>query len=248
MQTIEKEAMNSSKPIEIDALEPASYPEIESAQTQDNIFKQDDESDRDPKIDISQKLEQLRILEAIIFASKEPLTIKQMEDYLPNGVAIKPLLEELEEKYQDQGFNLVQHGSGWYFRTAVDLSHILQKDVTEQRKLSRAALEILAIIAYHQPISRPEMEDIRGVSLSRGTLDVLLELGWIRTAGRREVPGRPLLYATTQNFLQHFGLSKLNDLPGLDELKAIGLLENRPGLPGLFDADIGALDGHEIDE
>jgi segregation and condensation protein B len=166
-----------------------------------------------------------RIIEATLFAADKPLTREQIAEFLPEGTPVQPLLDALAESYAPRGVNLVQRGGKWHFQTAADLGDILRRDEDQTRKLSRAALETLAIIAYHEPVTRAQIEEIRGVSISKGTIDVLMEAGWVRPAGRREVPGRPLLYATTQGFLVHFGLSTRRDLPGLAELKAAGLLE-----------------------
>lgn len=169
--------------------------------------------------------EALRMVEAILFAADKPLTIAEIEAFLPEGVAVEPLLGELATSYEPRGVNLVERGGRWLFQTAPDLSHILSRERAEARKLSRAAVETLAIIAYHEPATRAQIEEIRGVSISKGTLDVLMEAGWVRPAGRRESPGRPLQYATTPNFLIHFGLASRRDLPGIAELKAAGLLD-----------------------
>ena len=170
-------------------------------------------------------LEALRMVEAILFAADKPLTIAEIEAFLPEGTAVETLLGELAASYEPRGVNLVERGGRWLFQTAPDLSHILSRERAEARKLSRAALETLAIIAYHEPATRAQIEEIRGVSISKGTLDVLMEAGWVRPAGRRESPGRPLQYATTPNFLVHFGLTSRRDLPGIAELKAAGLLD-----------------------
>jgi segregation and condensation protein B len=167
----------------------------------------------------------LRIIEAVLFAADRPLSRDQIAGFLPDGVPVQPLLDALAESYAARGVNLVERGDKWHFQTAPDLGHILRREQEQSRKLSRAALETLAIIAYHEPVTRAEIESIRGVTISKGTLDVLMEAGWVRPAGRREVPGRPMLYATTQGFLVHFGLASRRDLPGLGELKAAGLLD-----------------------
>jgi segregation and condensation protein B len=169
--------------------------------------------------------EALRMVEAVLFAADKPLTIAEIEAFLPEGVAVEALLGELATSYDSRGVNLVERGGRWLFQTAPDLSHILSRERAEARKLSRAAVETLAIIAYHEPATRAQIEEIRGVSISKGTLDVLMEAGWVRPAGRRESPGRPLQYATTPNFLIHFGLTSRRDLPGIAELKAAGLLD-----------------------
>src|SRR5690606_16622544 len=154
---------------------------------------------------------ELRVLEALLFASREPLAESALAERLPEGTAIAELLAELSAAYAGRGVNLVRVAGGWAFRTAPDLSHLLQREAEEPRKLSRAALETLAIIAYHQPVTRAEIEEIRGVTTSKGTLDVLMETGWIRMRGRRRTPGRPVTYGTTPAFLDHFGLDSVRD-------------------------------------
>jgi segregation and condensation protein B len=171
--------------------------------------------------------EDIRIVEAVLFAAEEPLDAPNIADKLAANADVPAIMAALGEKYAEAGFNLQKTGNKWVFRSAPDLAHALQKHVVQQRRLSRAALETLAIIAYHQPVTRAEIEDIRGVSISRGTLDVLLESEWVKIRGRRRVPGRPVTYGTSDNFLLHFGLEGLNDLPGLEELKAAGLLDDR---------------------
>ena len=166
-----------------------------------------------------------RIVEAVLFASDKPLSRDQIAEFLPEGVPLQPLLGALAETYAARGITLVERGGKWHFQTAPDLAYVLRREQEQARKLSRAALETLAIIAYHEPVTRADIEDIRGVTISKGTLDVLMEAGWVRPAGRREVPGRPMLYATTQGFLVHFGLASRRDLPGVGELKAAGLLD-----------------------
>ncbi|MFA6265516.1 MAG: SMC-Scp complex subunit ScpB [Pseudolabrys sp.] len=169
--------------------------------------------------------DELRLLEALLFAASEPLDEPTLLRALPDGVDVKAALTALQAEYSTRGVNLVRIGKKWAFRTANDLSWLLTKETVEQRKLSRAAVETLAIIAYHQPVTRAEIEDIRGVATAAGTLDVLLKTGWIRPRGRRKVPGRPITYGTNEAFLSHFGLEEVGDLPGLDELKGSGLLE-----------------------
>lgn len=169
--------------------------------------------------------DEMRILEALLFASKEPIDEKALAQRLPAGVELKSVLALLKEEYAHRGVNLVRVNGKWTFRTASDLSWLLTREAVQPRKLSRAAIETLAVIAYHQPVTRAEIEDIRGVSISKGTLDVLLETSWIRPRGRRKVPGRPITYGTTDAFISHFGLEQLGDLPGLDELKGSGMLE-----------------------
>jgi segregation and condensation protein B len=171
--------------------------------------------------------EELRILEALLFASKEPLDEKTLAERLPDGVNLRDTLDKLKAEYLPRGVNLVRINGKWTFRTASDLAWLLTKEAVQPRKLSRAAIETLAIIAYHQPVTRAEIEEIRGVAISKGTLDVLLETGWIRPRGRRKVPGRPITYGTTEAFISHFGLEQLSDLPGLDELKGSGMLDGR---------------------
>src|SRR6476661_6408536 len=170
--------------------------------------------------------EKLRILEALLFAAPEPLDRAALAQHFAEGEDISALLEELRELYATRGVNLVRVAGKWAFRTADDLAFLLEREAVEQRRLSRAALETLAIIAYHQPVTRAEIEEIRGVSTSKGTLDVLLETGWIKLRGRRRAPGRPVTYGTTEQFLTHFGFDQIQDLPGLSELKGAGLLDS----------------------
>ncbi len=167
----------------------------------------------------------VRAVEAALFAAEQPMTVEQIRNYVGDSVDVSTALEKLAEHYDGRGVELVQRGKAWHFQTAADLAHLLRREREESRKLSRAAVETLAIIAYHEPVSRAEIEAIRGVQISKGTLDVLMEAGWVRPAGRREVPGRPLIYATTPGFLTHFGLTSRKDLPGIDDLKAAGLLD-----------------------
>jgi len=167
----------------------------------------------------------MRAVEACLFAAQEPLTVEQIRGYVGNDFDIHAVLTSLQEHYDGRGIELVRRGNLWHFQTAADLSHLLRREKEETRKLSRAAVETLSIIAYHEPVSRAEIEAIRGVQISKGTLDVLMEAGWVRPTGRREVPGRPLIYATTPEFLSHFGLESRRDLPGIDDLKAAGLLD-----------------------
>ena len=167
----------------------------------------------------------LRAVEAVLFAAAEPMSADDIAEHVGEGVGVKAALAELEVHYAGRGINLVERGKKWHFQTAADMAHLLRRERDESRKLSRAAVETLAIIAYHEPVSRAEIEAIRGVQISRGTLDVLMEAGWVRPAGRREVPGRPLTYATTTAFLAHFGLQSRRDLPGIDDLQAAGLLD-----------------------
>jgi segregation and condensation protein B len=165
-----------------------------------------------------------RAVEATLFASATPLSVEELIEHVGEG-NIEIALGELAAQYEGRGIELVERGGRWHFQTAPDLAHLLRRTREEARRLSRAATETLAIIAYHEPVSRAEIEAVRGVQISKGTLDVLMDAGWVRPAGRREGPGRPLLYATTQEFLTHFGLSSRRDLPGIDDLKAAGLLD-----------------------
>ena len=173
----------------------------------------------DPADDLS------RAVEATLFAASEPMSPAEIAAYVGADADVKAALAVLTDRYAGRGVNLVERGGRWHFQTAPDLAHILRREREEPRKLSRAGIETLAIIAYHEPVSRAEIEAIRGVQISKGTLDVLMEAGWVRPAGRREVPGRPLTYATTTGFLAHFGLENRRDLPGIDDLKAAGLLD-----------------------
>jgi segregation and condensation protein B len=184
--------------------------------------------------------EQERMVEAVLFASSTPLTAREIGERLPQGVDVVGALEALRTRYEGRGVELRRVGEAWAFRTAADLGFLMSREVTETRKLSRAAIETLAIVAYHQPVTRAEIEEIRGVSVSGGTLDLLLELGWVKLGRRRLAPGRPMTFVVTQGFLDHFGLESSRDLPGLAELRAAGLLDNRPApvpLPGGEDED-----------
>ena len=189
------------------------------------------------------RAEELRLLEAMLFASAEPLDEKSLAARLPQGTDVHEALVRLQEEYATRGVNLLRIGGKWTFRTANDLSWLLSKETVEARKLSRAAIETLAIIAYHQPVTRAEIEELRGVSTSKGSVDVLLETGWIRPRGRRKSPGRPLTYGTSEAFLSHFGLDAVGDLPGLEELKGAGMLDGRlpPGFSVPVPSDDPAL-------
>ncbi len=167
----------------------------------------------------------MRIVEAVLFATDKALSAAQLADQLPDSSDIDAVLEALQEAYAQRGVNLVRVGGKWMFRTASDLSYLLERHAVEERRLSRAALETLAIIAYHQPATRAEIEEVRGVTTSRGTLDALMEVGWVRPRGRRRAPGKPVTYGTTEAFLVHFGIDSLRDLPGLAELEGAGLLD-----------------------
>jgi segregation and condensation protein B len=171
------------------------------------------------------RVEELRILEALLFAAETPLDEKVLAARLPQGADVRALLNQLQDDYAARGVNLVRVAGKWAMRTASDLAWLLTHESVVTKKLSRAAIETLAIVAYHQPVTRAEIEDIRGVSTSKGTLDVLLETGWVRLRGRRKAPGRPVTYGTNEAFLSHFGLEALTDLPGLDELKGAGLID-----------------------
>lgn len=207
-----------------------------------------------PRADRNQHL---RIVEAILFAAAEPLDLSHLKSFLPEGAEAEKLLADLQANYANRGVNLVEVAGKWLFRTSDDLGYILRREAVEQRKLSKAAMETLSIIAYHQPITRAEIEEIRGVAISKGTLDILLDIGWVRMRGRRKTPGRPVTYGTTEGFLNHFGLNEIGDLPGLQELKGAGLLE--ANLPPGFDipmpragdelmSDEEPLDGNETEQ
>jgi segregation and condensation protein B len=187
--------------------------------------------------------EHMRLLEALLFAAAVPLDEKTLGSRLPEDVDLKASLRALQAEYSTRGVNLVRIAGKWTFRTAGDLSWLLTKEATVPKKLSRAAIETLAVIAYHQPVTRAEVEEIRGVVMSKGTFDVLMETGWIKPRGRRKVPGRPITYGTTEDFLSHFGLDELGNLPGLEELKGSGLLDNRlpPGFAVPMPSDDPAL-------
>jgi segregation and condensation protein B len=174
------------------------------------------------------EIEALRLIEALLFASPEPLSEEMIASLLPAPQPVASLLRELQQFYRFRGINLWQVAGGWAFRTAPDLAGLLVAERVEPRKLTRAQVETLAIIAYHQPVTRAEIEEIRGVSLSKGTLDLLMEAGWVAPQGRRDSPGQPILWATTPAFLEHFGLNAIKELPRLEELRAAGLLDARP--------------------
>jgi segregation and condensation protein B len=175
-----------------------------------------------------ERAQELRLLEALLFASAEPLEEAVLASHLAEGSDVASLMAELTELYRNRGVNLLRIGGGWVFRTAADLAPRLMLERVVARKMSRAAVETLAIVAYHQPVTRGEIEEIRGVALSRGILDALMESGWIRPKGHKQTPGRPAMWVTTPEFLAHFGLEALSDLPGIEELKAAGLLDARP--------------------
>jgi segregation and condensation protein B len=172
--------------------------------------------------------EHLRMLEAVLFAASEPLDEVSLGRLLPHGANVAALLAELQAIYKSRGVNLVKVADKWQFRTAPDLSFLLRREKPEQKRLSRAAIETLAIIAYHQPVTRAQIEDVRGVAMSKGTIDALMEVGWVKIRGRKRTVGRPVTYGTTEAFLVHFGLESVGDLPGTDELKAAGFLDAMP--------------------
>jgi segregation and condensation protein B len=179
------------------------------------------------------RAQHLRILEAMLFAATEPLSIEKLSEFLPEGTDCASLLADLEENYSNRGVNIVRINSKYMLRTAPDISFVLRREQIQQKRLTKAGLETLAIIAYHQPVTRAEIEDIRGVAISKGTIDILLEIGWVKMRGRRKTPGRPVTYGTTEAFMRQFGLNEITDLPGLQELKAAGLLDSQ--LPPGFD-------------
>ena len=172
--------------------------------------------------------EQERMIEAVLFASAEPVSVRELNERLPHGADAAEALMHLRKRYEGRGVRVVKVGDAWAIRTAPDLGFLMQKETVETRKLSRAAIETLAIVAYHQPVTRAEIEEIRGVGVSRGTVDQLLEMEWIRFGRRKMTPGRPVTFVVTQAFLDHFGLENARDLPGLKELRSAGLLESRP--------------------
>ncbi|MEQ9258031.1 MAG: SMC-Scp complex subunit ScpB [Roseovarius sp.] len=196
-------------------------------------MSQESETQEESLFDAPPMAEQERMCEAILFATAEPITIREMEARMPHGCDAAEAVQHLRKRYEGRGVRLVRVGDAWAMRTAPDLGYLMQKETVETRKLSRAAIETLAIIAYHQPVTRAEIEEIRGVSVSRGTVDQLLELEWIRFGRRKMTPGRPVTFVVTQDFLDHFGLESARDLPGLKELRAAGLLESRAPLGDL---------------
>ena len=201
----------------------------------------------DSLFDAPSLAEQERMVEAILFAVPEPLSEAAINNRLPMGCDAKAALEVLRSRYQGRGVQLVKVGEAWAFRTAPDLGFLLARETVETRKLSRAAIETLAIIAYHQPVTRAEIEEIRGVSVSRGTVDQLIELDWVKLGRRRLTPGRPVTLVVTPHFLDHFGLESARDLPGIKELRDAGLLDNRP-LPGSMDAPVEDAEDEGQDE
>ena len=220
-------AIITEEVIEIDMVVEQSTEDMPEGETEDQPSAT---VTRHPRADRNQHL---RIVEAILFATAEPVDVAHLKAFLPEGTDIAGLLTDLQANYANRGVNLVEVAGKWLFRTSDDLSYLLRREKVEERKLSKAAMETLAIIAYHQAVTRAEIEDIRGVAISKGTLDQLLEIGWVRMRGRRKTPGRPVTYGTTDAFLSHFGLNEVGDLPGLQELKGAGLLD--ADLPPGFD-------------
>lgn len=204
------------------------------SETAENMDNQHEAVDDDEANVTSSETEDVakvkRVLEAILFASATPVSERALANRVPEDLNAKELLKSLQADYAGRGVELIRAGGAWAFRTAEDLGPVLNVETEVERKLSRAAIETLAIVAYHQPVSRADIEEIRGVGLSKGTLDLLFEKGWIKPRGRRETPGRPMTWGTTDEFLDHFGLAKIGDLPGMDDLKAAGLLETAPAL------------------
>lgn len=231
------EAAVSNAEAESEALEEVPETESEAEESAEDAESGDDRPGKEPDP------QHLRLLEALLFSSIEPLTERLLKNRLPDGTNVKAVLKKLQGDYADRGIQLVQRGQTWAFRTSPDLATVLNREVEVPRKLSRAAIETLAIIAYHQPVTRAEIEEIRGVIISRGTIDILLELGWIGPRGRRQVPGRPMTWGTTDAFLDHFGLESTKDLPGVEELKAAGLLDASPAIQ-IYRASVGK-DGEE---
>ena len=206
----------------------------------DETRKTDEAGEAEPVLfDAPPMGEQERMVEAMLFASAEPVSVRDLAERMPKGSDPAEALQHLRRRYEGRGVQLVRVGESWAFRTAPDLGFLMQTETVETRKLSRAAIETLAIIAYHQPVTRAEIEEIRGVSVSRGTVDQLLELEWIRFGRRRMSPGRPVTFVVTDTFLDHFGLESARDLPGLAELRAAGLLDSRP-MPGAGEGEEGA--------
>ncbi|MEL7025783.1 MAG: SMC-Scp complex subunit ScpB [Pseudomonadota bacterium] len=195
------------------------------------------EAETQPLFEAPPEAEQERMVEAILFATAEPVTVAELNARMPHGADAKLALQHLQKRYEGRGVQVVRVGEAWAIRTAPDLGFLMRKETVETRKLSRAAIETLAIIAYHQPVTRAEIEEIRGVSVSRGTIDQLIELDWVRLGRRKLTPGRPVTFVVTEEFLDHFGLASAKDLPGLKELRATGLLESRPPPDALADDD-----------
>ena len=195
-----------------------------------SVPEQQDNTSEESLFEAPSMNQQIRMIEAILFATAEPMTVNALNERMPHGCDAAEALARLRKSYAGRGVNVMKIGDAWAIRTASDLSFLMQKERVETRKLSRAAIETLAIIAYHQPVTRAEIEEIRGVSVSRGTVDQLIEMEWIRFGRRKLTPGRPVTFAVTQNFLDHFGLESARDLPALKELRAAGLLESQPAI------------------
>jgi segregation and condensation protein B len=224
-----------------DSLEPDEDPdeaddeaeaEVEAGEEVSAASAEADEASTEPNVvqfpaNATEHAQLMRMAEALLFAAAEPLDIDSLAARLPAGTDVGAVIEDLQKLYEKRGVNLVRVANKWIFRTSDDLSFLMEREAIEQKKLSRAAMETLAIIAYHQPVTRAEIEEIRGVTVSKGTIDVLMETGWVRLRGRKRTPGRPVTYGTTEAFLLHFGLENVGDLPGLDDLKAAGLLDGR---------------------
>jgi segregation and condensation protein B len=213
------------------------------------LVNDEPEDDVRPAMNPAERLhlaEAVRMAEAIVFASAEPVSDRQLAARLPEGIDIAAAMAELQQIYARRGVNLMRIGDGWAFRTAGDLAFLMSRDAVQQKKLSRAALEVLSIIAYHQPVTRAEIEEIRGVETSKGTLDTLLETEWVRMRGRRRTPGRPVTYGTTEKFLDHFSLEHIRDLPGMEELKGAGLLS--PRMPANFSVPMPPADPDQLTE
>lgn len=208
-------------------------------------------TEAEESLPVDAELQHRRMVEAVLFASEAPLAVEEIAERLPEGVDVTAHIEVLTENYSTRGVNLLLVAGKYMFRTADDLAFLLRREVDEPRKLSRAAVETMAIVAYHQPVTRAEIEEVRGVTISKGTLDVLMEAGWIRMMGRKRTPGRPVTYGTTEEFLVHFGIETLKDLPGLQELKAAGLLDSvdvaLDKLGGMPNPSEGAEDDGQID-
>lgn len=209
-------------------------------------FPGEDDAPSTKRMNPASREEIVRMAEAIVFASAGPVSEKQLAARLPEGIDLAATMRDLQQIYAMRGVNLQKIGDGWAFRTAGDLSFLMSRDTVQQKKLSRAALEVLAIIAYHQPVTRAEIEEIRGVETSKGTLDTLLETEWVRMRGRRKTPGRPVTYGTTEAFLDHFSLEELRDLPGIEELKGAGLLSGR--MPANFSIPLPPVDADALTE
>ena len=261
----------AAMPTEIDEAENGETPDVapgadavSEPTEQAAVFELEAESDDPDEIDpetaeldllLPETHQHVRMVEALLFAAAEPLDYATLKARLPKGLNIPALVAHLQAQYEPRGVNLVQIAGKWAFRTAGDMAFLLRKETNEQKRLTRAGIETLAIVAYHQPVTRAEIEEIRGVGVSKGTLDLLMEIGWVRPRGRRRTPGRPVTYGTTEPFLQHFGLDRLNDLPGVEELKLAGLLDSSvpmgfgvPSPSDLLSADEDPLDEADIAE